>query len=337
MILRAFSKAYDNLKTAMVAQSLSGAPQTSILGSIIGANYDEYTEQRFQLRQVYETSGQFDHYRSPPPPPPGNPPSLDGDRPPPPPRAPPPGPPSGPLPESNHTHGSGSNQTGRQRQETQQRRAQQAALPPRPPAPAQPAAPIAAPVAASQGIVTANAKAKPITIDLTEDKLQASLSAPSSSATEASESSLSLKGTFTPLSSESPLPQPEEKPTKTSRRKRGRANRPEYPAAVDAGSDDTSSSSSESESESESSASEASPRVRDNSTPPRVRTKRRATLRRHQACQERATRMKRLRPDLRVPKSLSLRQARLLTGYKTIAEMEEDLSRRESQSHGTTA
>jgi non-canonical poly(A) RNA polymerase PAPD5/7 len=38
----------------------------SILQAIIAANYDEYTEQRFQLRHVYETSQQFARYRGSP-------------------------------------------------------------------------------------------------------------------------------------------------------------------------------------------------------------------------------------------------------------------------------
>lgn len=340
MIFRAFSGAYDSLKVAMVAQSMSGASHTSILGSIIGANFDEYTEQRFQLRQVFETSGRFEHYKSPPPPPPGNPLPLDGDRPPLPP-GPPPGPPNYPQrPEMK--------QTGRQRQEMQQSiDARQAALPPRPPAPAPPIVPTSAPVAPSHDIGLANAKAKPVTIELTEDETQAPLPASQSASAAASESHLS-QGRRTSLSSESlmdedylpadernkhggrvkPEPNPETKPSRISRRKSGRTNRPDYPPAEPAETADKSESESESGSESEG---PSDPEVR------RKMRKRKANLRRAQICQERAARVKQLRPDLRVPNSLSLRQARKLTGLETNAELEEDLSRREQQQSNGTA
>jgi non-canonical poly(A) RNA polymerase PAPD5/7 len=38
----------------------------SILQTILAANYDEYTEQRFQLRYVFDNSEQFAQYRDPP-------------------------------------------------------------------------------------------------------------------------------------------------------------------------------------------------------------------------------------------------------------------------------
>lgn len=38
----------------------------SILQAILAANYDEYTEQRFQLRHVFENSQQFARHRGSP-------------------------------------------------------------------------------------------------------------------------------------------------------------------------------------------------------------------------------------------------------------------------------
>ena len=49
---------------------LTGQSRSSILDTIIAANYDEYTEQRDQLREVFECHPQFAHLQSPPPPPP---------------------------------------------------------------------------------------------------------------------------------------------------------------------------------------------------------------------------------------------------------------------------
>lgn len=58
----------------------------SILEPIIAANFDEYIEQRFQLRQVFMTEERFARYRvSPPPPPPGSPPANRASPPAPPP------------------------------------------------------------------------------------------------------------------------------------------------------------------------------------------------------------------------------------------------------------
>lgn len=65
---------------------LTGQSRSSILDTIIAANYDEYTEQRDQLREVYEYHPQFAHLQPPPPPP--------EDSIPPPPQPPPPPPPS---------------------------------------------------------------------------------------------------------------------------------------------------------------------------------------------------------------------------------------------------
>lgn len=59
--------------------------------------------------------------------------------------------------------------------------------------------------------------------------------------------------------------------------------------------------------------------------------KAKSTHRRNVKCQERADRLRRLRPDLKVRASVSLRQARLLAGYKDNEEMEMDLDEREKQ------
>lgn len=59
LIFRAFSEAYDKLVSRMLALTDNHDPCASILGTIIAANYDAYTEQRFQLRQVFNTAEQF--------------------------------------------------------------------------------------------------------------------------------------------------------------------------------------------------------------------------------------------------------------------------------------
>lgn len=94
LILRTFANAHTSLKNRMEYLSLVQGPNKSILGPIIGANFDEYVEQRDQLRRVYMTENRFARYRVAPPPPP--PPGLygdgAGDTPPPLPAGPPPGP-----------------------------------------------------------------------------------------------------------------------------------------------------------------------------------------------------------------------------------------------------
>lgn len=73
----------------MVSISMGQSKHTSILDTIIAANYDEYTEQRGQLREVFETDPGFAHLRrSPTPPPPRRPPPDDSVPPPPPPPLP---------------------------------------------------------------------------------------------------------------------------------------------------------------------------------------------------------------------------------------------------------
>ena len=93
LILRAFSDAYRRLKERMVSTAMTGKSQTSILDAIIAANYDEYTEQRWQLRQVFDADTRFARYRrasTPPPPPQTSPPAESAPPPPPLPAGPPP-------------------------------------------------------------------------------------------------------------------------------------------------------------------------------------------------------------------------------------------------------
>jgi non-canonical poly(A) RNA polymerase PAPD5/7 len=66
----------------MVSAAVSGDTKASILQSIIAANYDEYAQQRSQLRAVFETHPRFAQYRrapTPPPPPPESPPPPPAD------------------------------------------------------------------------------------------------------------------------------------------------------------------------------------------------------------------------------------------------------------------
>ncbi|KAJ6184323.1 hypothetical protein N7519_005624 [Penicillium mononematosum] len=86
LIFRAFSNAHTALKNRMEYLALVQGSNKSILEPIIAANFDEYIEQRFQLRQVFMTEDRFARYReSPPPPPPGSPPANGTSPPPPPP------------------------------------------------------------------------------------------------------------------------------------------------------------------------------------------------------------------------------------------------------------
>jgi non-canonical poly(A) RNA polymerase PAPD5/7 len=78
LIFRAFSEAYQRLKERMISTATAGQTQASILEAIIAANYEEYTEQRWQLKQVFDTDERFARYRrasTPPPPPPDSPPA----------------------------------------------------------------------------------------------------------------------------------------------------------------------------------------------------------------------------------------------------------------------
>ncbi|EKV05577.1 Topoisomerase family protein TRF4, putative [Penicillium digitatum Pd1] len=87
LIFRAFSNAHTALKNRMEYLALVQGSNKSILEPIIAANFDEYIEQRFQLRQVFMTEERFARYREspPPPPPPGSPPANRASPPPPPP------------------------------------------------------------------------------------------------------------------------------------------------------------------------------------------------------------------------------------------------------------
>ena len=86
LIMNCFSEAHQVLKERMGSLA-KGATHDSILSTIIAANYDEYTQQRRQLRKVFETHPRFASYRQPPPPPPPlptSPPPSDPVPPPPP-------------------------------------------------------------------------------------------------------------------------------------------------------------------------------------------------------------------------------------------------------------
>ncbi|KAJ5558719.1 hypothetical protein N7535_009402 [Penicillium sp. DV-2018c] len=69
LILRTFGQAFDALKKRMEYLALVQGPNQSILEPIIAANFDEYLEQRYQLRQVFMTEPRFARYRAAPPPP----------------------------------------------------------------------------------------------------------------------------------------------------------------------------------------------------------------------------------------------------------------------------
>lgn len=73
MILRSFSKAHDALKSRMKSLATSHQPEVCFLDTIISACYDEYAEQRAQLRAIFERETRFEPYLrllTPPPPPP---------------------------------------------------------------------------------------------------------------------------------------------------------------------------------------------------------------------------------------------------------------------------
>ncbi|KAF9886023.1 hypothetical protein FE257_012079 [Aspergillus nanangensis] len=72
LIFRSFSDAYRALKERIVSIGMRGTHDEdhSILGTIIAANYDEYTEQRWQLRELFQNNPRFAHHHQPPTPPP---------------------------------------------------------------------------------------------------------------------------------------------------------------------------------------------------------------------------------------------------------------------------
>ncbi|RAL15644.1 putative topoisomerase family protein TRF4 [Aspergillus homomorphus CBS 101889] len=93
LIFRSFAEAYKRLKARMITTASLEDPQASILETIIAANYDEYTEQRWQLRQIFDNDSRFAHLHqppTPPPPPQGSPPANAAPPPPPLPPSPPP-------------------------------------------------------------------------------------------------------------------------------------------------------------------------------------------------------------------------------------------------------
>ncbi|KAJ5612842.1 hypothetical protein N7510_006036 [Penicillium lagena] len=283
LILRAFSKAHDVMKNAMIDMSMTGASHTSILQYIIGANYDEYTEQRFQLRQVFETCDRFDHHRSPPPPPPGLPPP-DREAPPPPPE-----PSQRPSADKSVPNGPKAKQTNQQKQGVQNGAGKQA------PVKVTPSAPTPAP--------------------------QTKLPSKGKQSSEQKQGAQNGAGKQAPVkvAPSAPAPAPKMKPSKPSNQQKQtiQTNGAPDPAPAPA-SKETSSAEAESGSE------------QDPSALP-MTAKAKATYRRNVKCQERADRLRRLRPDLKVRASVSLRQARLLAGYKDNKEMEMDLDEREKQ------
>ncbi|KAJ5747214.1 uncharacterized protein N7511_008910 [Penicillium nucicola] len=93
LILRTFSKAHTTLQRRMEQLASNEDHNSSVLGPIIAANFDEYIEQREQLRHVFMMEPRFARYRTPPPPPPGPYPEDRAYSPPPLPPGPPPGPP----------------------------------------------------------------------------------------------------------------------------------------------------------------------------------------------------------------------------------------------------
>ncbi|KAL4949963.1 hypothetical protein BDW69DRAFT_65851 [Aspergillus filifer] len=98
LIFKSFAEAFRLLKDRLLSSAMSGTNE-SILGTIIAANFDEYTELRWQLREVFETNPRFAAYRQSitPPPPPHSPPPATEPVPSPPPASRP-SQPSQPLP-----------------------------------------------------------------------------------------------------------------------------------------------------------------------------------------------------------------------------------------------
>lgn len=111
----------------MISISMGQSTRTSILETIIAANYDEYAEQRWQLRQVFDNDPRFERFQSltPPPPPPPGPPPTDPAPPPPPPsrpsdnskssQPPPPPPPSEKPTKAQRRHNAGKDRATRLR------------------------------------------------------------------------------------------------------------------------------------------------------------------------------------------------------------------------------
>lgn len=85
-IFSSFAEAHRSLKQAVVTTAFDGSKDAkSLLGSIIGANYDSYESQRQQLHDVFKSDPRFARYWTPSPPPPPPPPPPEDTAPPPPP------------------------------------------------------------------------------------------------------------------------------------------------------------------------------------------------------------------------------------------------------------
>ncbi|KAJ5535572.1 hypothetical protein N7513_008758 [Penicillium frequentans] len=69
LIFRTFAGAHTTLKNCLESLTSIQSPNKSILGSIIAANFDRYTEQRNQLRRVFVTEERFAKHRMSPSPP----------------------------------------------------------------------------------------------------------------------------------------------------------------------------------------------------------------------------------------------------------------------------
>ncbi|KAJ5938476.1 PAP/25A-associated [Penicillium verhagenii] len=69
LIFRTFAGAHTTLKNCLESLTSVQSPNKSILGSIIAANFDRYTEQRNQLHPVFMTEERFAKHRMSPSPP----------------------------------------------------------------------------------------------------------------------------------------------------------------------------------------------------------------------------------------------------------------------------
>ncbi|KAJ5654783.1 PAP/25A-associated [Penicillium lividum] len=69
LIFRTFAGAHTTLKNCLESLTSVQGPNKSILGSIIAANFDRYTEQRNQLHRVFVTEERFAEHRMSPSPP----------------------------------------------------------------------------------------------------------------------------------------------------------------------------------------------------------------------------------------------------------------------------
>jgi non-canonical poly(A) RNA polymerase PAPD5/7 len=67
LILHTFANAHTTLKNRMEHLALVRGPNKSILGPIIAADFEKYTEQRNQLRRVFMTENRFAGHKVPPP------------------------------------------------------------------------------------------------------------------------------------------------------------------------------------------------------------------------------------------------------------------------------